>query len=586
MKQQMTPNRKTAPAIGASSGIGLELSRHVLVLLCLSVFPHGAFAQAGHGGRHSEARLGEASSAQTGESPEIGFGTAKIVSLNDGDSHELVARPGAGEISGTPVKMFAFNGTIPGPTFRVRQGSEIILRFRNLTDAPTTLHFHGVRLDNRFDGTPGLTQAEVEVGRTFEYRVKFPDPGVYWYHPHTREDRLQELGLYGNFIVDPRDSSYFPPVNEIVPVAIDDIALDGSGVAPFSRQVADHALMGRFGNVLLVNGLDHYHRTFSAGSVIRLYLTNAANARTFRLALPGARMKLLGGDNGRYARERFVKEVLLSPSERAIVDVFFPKAGRYAMRHRTPQQAYTLPFFVDVNGGRPEKSYQAQFWKLRQNDLGLGTKDLKKHLAAEPDKRLQLTMETAAAMMHLHHMHGGEAGMGGSGQTKSAVPPKIEWEDGMGPMNAAATSENTAWKMVDRDTGKANMDIDWHFPLGDRVKVRVWNDPNAMHPMQHPIHFHGQRFLVLATNGVPNGHLVWKDTALIQTGDTVDFLVEMSNPGAWMAHCHIAEHLQSGMMFGFRVESGHEKRREADRKNTPAPVPGAFRMAGPFRRHH
>ena len=172
------------------------------------------------------------------------------------------------------------------------------------------------------------------VGGSFEYRVRFPDPGLYWYHPHTREDRLPELGLYGNFIVDARDRAYFPPVNTSLPVVLDDIF----------------------------------------------------------------------------------------------------------------------------------------------------------------------------------------------------------------------------WKIVDQGSGKANLDIDWHFRRGDMVKLRVWNDPNALHPMQHPIHFHGQRFLVLAANGVPNRDLVWKDTALVQTGDTVDFLVEMSNPGAWMVHCHIAEHLQSGMMFGFRVE--------------------------------
>ena len=528
--------------------------RHALALLCLSVSSQAVFAQAMHGGHHSGAQFGETSAVPTRELPEIEFGAAKIVPLNDGDRYELVARPGAGKIYGKPVKLFAFNGTVPGPTFRVRQGSEIILRFRNLTDTPTTLHFHGVRLDNHFDGAPGLTQAEVAVGDNFEYRVRFPDPGLYWYHPHTREDRLQELGLYGNFIVDARDSSYFPLVNGIVPVVVDDISLNESGVAPFPKQVTDHALMGRFGNVLLVNGRDRYRRSFPAGSVIRLYLTNAANARTFRLALPGAHLKLVGGDNGRYAKERFVKEVLLSPSERAIVDVFFPKAGQYVLRHRATEKTYTLPFVADITDGVPEKSYRAQFWRLRQNDLGIGTEDIKKYLAAEPDKRLQMTLETAAAMMHHHHMHGGEAGMSGGEQPRGAIPQKIEWEDDMGSMNAAATSETTTWKIVDQGSGKANLDIDWHFRRGDMVKLRVWNDPHSPHPMQHPIHFHGQRFLVLATNGVPNRDLVWKDTALVQTGDTVDFLVEMSNPGVWMAHCHIAEHLQSGMMFGFRVE--------------------------------
>jgi FtsP/CotA-like multicopper oxidase with cupredoxin domain len=94
----------------------------------------------------------------------------------------------------------------------------------------------------------------------------------------------------------------------------------------------------------------------------------------------------------------------------------------------------------------------------------------------------------------------------------------------------------------------------WKFQKGDVVKVRIFNDPKSDHPMQHPFHVHGQRFLVLSTNGVPNDNLVWKDTALIKTGDTVDVLIPMENPGKWMAHCHILEHLATGMVVLFDVE--------------------------------
>jgi FtsP/CotA-like multicopper oxidase with cupredoxin domain len=130
----------------------------------------------------------------------------------------------------------------------------------------------------------------------------------------------------------------------------------------------------------------------------------------------------------------------------------------------------------------------------------------------------------------------------------------IEWEDTMQMMNEMSTRRNMHWKLIDRETGDTNHDIRWSFGIGDRVKIRIVNEPDSDRPMQHPIHFHGQRFLVLARDGVRNSNLAWKDTVLVLTGQTTDILVEMSNPGLWMVHCHIAEHLEGGMMFGFEVE--------------------------------
>jgi FtsP/CotA-like multicopper oxidase with cupredoxin domain len=130
----------------------------------------------------------------------------------------------------------------------------------------------------------------------------------------------------------------------------------------------------------------------------------------------------------------------------------------------------------------------------------------------------------------------------------------IEWEDGMLEINGASSNETVEWIIEDEDTKKQNDAIDWSFVQGDMVKVRVFNDGEGLHPMQHPLHFHGQRFLVLGRDGVANDNLQWKDTVLIPMGQTVDLLVDMSNKGNWMAHCHIAEHMQSGMMFNFKVE--------------------------------
>ena len=144
------------------------------------------------------------------------------------------------------------------------------------------------------------------------------------------------------------------------------------------------------------------------------------------------------------------------------------------------------------------------------------------------------------------------SGMSSDGHMHTPVP--IEWEDTMGDMNIFSTSETVRWIMRDEEAGKENMDIVWKLKVGEFYKVRIINDPMSLHPMQHPIHFHGNRFAVLAVNDIPNGNMVWKDSALLKTGDTMDIVLEASNPGKWLAHCHIAEHMHSGMMMEFDVE--------------------------------
>jgi FtsP/CotA-like multicopper oxidase with cupredoxin domain len=130
----------------------------------------------------------------------------------------------------------------------------------------------------------------------------------------------------------------------------------------------------------------------------------------------------------------------------------------------------------------------------------------------------------------------------------------IEWEDDMVEMNRMTTPANMRWLIVDRETGAENTAIDWRFRVGDQIKIRLVNEMESDHPMHHPFHIHGAgRFLILSRDGVVEPNLVWKDTVLVRTGETVDILLDVSNPGLWMAHCHIAEHHESGMMFSFNV---------------------------------
>ena len=197
------------------------------------------------------------------------------------------------------------------------------MHVRNDADTEATVHWHGLRLDNKYDGVPHETQEPIAIGGDFTYQVRFPDPGLYWYHPHIREDYGLDMGLYGNLVVDPAEADYWPPVNREVVVTLDDVLVEDGQIAAFNLAGPTFVAMGRFGNVMLTGGETNLGLDAQAGEVVRFYFTNTANTRLFNVALPGARMKLVGGDSGRYEHETFVDEVLLAPSERAIVDVLF-----------------------------------------------------------------------------------------------------------------------------------------------------------------------------------------------------------------------------------------------------------------------
>ena len=209
-----------------------------------------------------------------------------------------------------------------------------------------------------------------------------------------------------------------------------------------------------------------------------------------------------------------------------------------ALEHRTPDRTYGLGT-VRVSERPVERSFAREFGAIRHSEELAAVRERLEayHFDRPPDKGLAIVGEMP--------------GMGHHGDHGQA--PAIEWEDTMPMMNETSTRRDMRWRLIDRERGEANHDIRWSFGVGERVKVRIVNEPDTDHPMQHPIHFHGQRFLVLARDGVRNPNLAWKDTELVRTGQTTDILVEMSNPGLWMVHCHIAEHLEGGMMFSFDV---------------------------------
>jgi FtsP/CotA-like multicopper oxidase with cupredoxin domain len=191
---------------------------------------------------------------------------SQVIELDDGDRFQLRIAPVASRIGDATVRMLAYNGSIPGPTLRVRQGSEIVVEIENHGDLEATVHWHGLRLENRYDGTHQV-QRPMATGECYTARCTFPDPGVYWYRPHIREDYGQEMGLYGNVIVEPADPDYWPPVHREVALTLDDILIEDGRVAAFSRAETTHSAMGRFGNVLLVGGETDHSLTAPRGEV-------------------------------------------------------------------------------------------------------------------------------------------------------------------------------------------------------------------------------------------------------------------------------------------------------------------------------
>ncbi|MEI8025034.1 MAG: multicopper oxidase family protein [Pseudomonadota bacterium] len=465
------------------------------------------------------------------------------IEVQDGATITLIASIVKQKIGNRLVKRLAYNGMIPGPILKAKVGTSISLKVINRTNIETTLHSHGLRLGYLNDGVPGVGQAPIKPGEEFVYKITFPDTGLFWYHPHIREDYAQEMGLYGSYVVTPVDPKYYNPVDREENIILDDLNLNSQGQMPkFLQEETNYALMGRFGNILLANNDPKYQIKVREGEVVRFLLTNASNTRVYRLSAKGVSLKKIASDQSRYEKEENIEEAVLAPAERLVVEAYFPKSGEFSFEHRGSSKSQTL-FKVQV---KKQKGFVAQNVKDFQNLRSLTeiTKEMesvRKLQDSKPEKEIVLSVTIPEALKeHMKHMNHGSA-------------PAIEWDDPMESMNYESTSKDIFWKIIDKSSGKTNMDIDWKFKLNSLTKIRIYNDPNSDHPMHHPIHFHGQRFVVTALDGKPLDNLVWKDTALVPNGSTMDIVLDASNPGKWMAHCHIAEHLHSGMMLGFDV---------------------------------
>ncbi|MDP2306768.1 MAG: multicopper oxidase family protein [Pseudomonadota bacterium] len=400
----------------------------------------------------------------------------------------------------------AYNGEVPGPVIEAELGQTLRTEFTNGLAYDSTVHWHGLRVPDEMDGAIRMMDM-VPAGGSFTYEFMLKDAGFYWYHPHMATEQDLERGLYGRIIVRHPDE---PRVDCELPVVLDDILLDEDTlqVAP---QDTDHMqLMGRLGNVLLANGRSDRRIEVKAGETMLLRLVNAANARYFDLTLEGQRMRVVGTDGGWLAEEVPVDNLVLGPGERAIVAVDWVGAPGDELRLMSArfqlhdEDAHMSEYDPMGNGENPVMTFVIGDEAGTPTPMTLPSDDVPAFTGEEPVAHTWVLDEDM--------------------------------------MNGIVTIDGASYPDVPPVIVEANVP----------TAFVVQNDSE----MHHPFHLHGNRFQVLAVNGVPPEIDGWKDTFDIPPFGSVEIASALDNPGEWMFHCHILEHAELGMAGFFMVGEG------------------------------
>ena len=450
-------------------------------------------------------------------------GTARSATRDDG-LITLKAAPATASIADPEhrnTRVWAYNGSVPGTPLRLRQGREARLRFANALPQPSTVHWHGIRLDNAMDGVAGLTQQAVAPGATFDYVFTPPDAGTFWYHPHNRSWEQMARGLYGALIVEEAEP---PRVDRDLVLIFDDWRLDRDGQideASFGHMM-DWSHAGRLGNWLTVNGRSLPTISVAKGERLRLRLINCANARVMPLRFPGHDVRIVALD-GQSVAPHVPKDgiIMLAPAQRAdvMVDMALDPGARAAIEEissRTPLDAVRFAY-------HPSRV-------VRESPLAASIK--------LPDNKLPTRLALANAQAAELVMEGGA--MGGMMRRRGM---------GMGMGMRDMMRRGMVWTF----NGIADMP---DSPLmtvrrGRTVVVRMVNDTAWPHAM----HLHGHHFRVVAHNGRAVTDAPWRDTVLMQRGERTDIAFVADNPGKWLLHCHMLEHMAAGMVTWVSIEA-------------------------------
>ncbi len=432
------------------------------------------------------------------ELPELwGVGPAVADTNPDPDivEVELVARYEDITIGeGMTFEMMTYNGSFPGPVIQAKVGDRVIVHFRNELVQETTVHWHGLRISDQMDGSPRI-QDPVVSGATFTYDFVVPEAGTFWYHPHVRSNFQVERGLYGMLVVSDELDPEYDLERGLV---LDDILVDfDTGTLPGHLASHPELMHGRTGNVLLTNGMEISEAPrgeATQGDVERWRIVNTANARTLELSVSGASVRVIGVDGGKLPVPYTTDRLLVPVGQRYDLEVSYDSAGPV---------------------------------ELIAHVLVLNEAD---EVVEEPFPMFSVDV------------------------TPSAETPRvIDWPT-IEPLPERAVDEEVtiAMNAINDETGlhwTLNGVADREEPLftwgeGRTVRIRLVNEAGP----EHPFHLHGQFFQIVDTGQPWTQQPGLKDTVLVPGLETVEIIAYLDNPGRWMAHCHILEHAELGMM--------------------------------------
>lgn len=432
---------------------------------------------------------------------------------------ELVAAQTAVQLAPegyAPTPVWAFGGQVPGPVLRAGQGTRMQQRVVNKLDTPTSVHWHGIRLENAMDGVAGLTQQAIAPGESFDYDFRLPDAGTYWYHSHNRSFEQVARGLLGPLIVDEADP---PEVDFDEVLMLDDwrFAQDATLMEGFGALMdASHA--GRIGNWVTVNGRGAWDKPMPRGARVRLRLINGANARVFQLRLAGMRAAVVALDGMPVDTPQETDTVALAPAQRVdlIVDIVADEGEEALILSQERDGDYAVASFPVEAGQEPRST---EFPTLPPNPVFLP--DMPSILGATMH---EMRLEGGAMRGIASAMHQGEELDG-----RSLAERGMVWA-----LSGVAGMPEAPYLEVAR---------------GETVRIGLTNDTAWPHGM----HLHGHHFLEFAGAPAADAPFRLRDTTLLGPGERREIAFVADNPGDWLIHCHMLEHAASGMMTWIRV---------------------------------
>jgi len=434
----------------------------------------------------------------------------------------LEPKPGTAPLAGadaSPVNVWAYGGSVPGPVIRVRRGERARVRLNNGLDQPTTIHWHGIRIDNAMDGVAGLTQDAVPPGETFDYSFTAPDAGTFWYHPHNRSWEQIARGLYGLLIVE-EDTP--PAFDRELPFVADDWRLNKENQidADSFGNMHDWSHGGRMGNWLTVNGLTDPDIPVRAGERIRLRMVNTANARTLAFDFAPLKARVIALD-GQPVPPSDVPSggLVLTSAQRAdvVLDITGEAGSTVPVWEVSTRHRIKAAKFVIADGPPVRAAPPADPVILPANGLLAAPK-------LNGAQNIELLMEGGA-------MGGLKQGSidGTMLSIRELVERKLVWA-----FNGAVGKQKKPLAEIKKGrTATINMVNRTAFP--------------------HAMHLHGHHFRVVERNGKPVGNAPWRDTELVGTDEQVRIAFTADNPGKWLLHCHMVEHMAAGMVTWINV---------------------------------